>query len=140
MTDRTRCPCGWQKPAIAIARPDGAPVEGEVLVRLVCPVCETPYTAGELEAQEVATHVRAAVEAGIDPAERELALVVAHITAVANAVAGIPFAGGPEQAERLHMLAVALEHKAHRGNLSRPQVVGAIVDALRQTGRGSPKA
>ena len=74
-------------------------------------------------------------------ADRELALVVAHVEKCANAMATAPFPHAPATARSLHMLAIALgEHKVHRRAGDRGDVVGDVVDVLRKVGAGAHEA
>jgi hypothetical protein len=133
-----RCKCGWPRPAIAVARADGSAVDGQLLVRGICPICEAPYTAGEIAPELLAPKTVAAAET-VDPADRELALVVAHVRACADVLAAQGFVGA---ARNFHMLAIGLgDHHVHRpGARSREQVIHGIVDTLRKVGFGGPQA
>jgi hypothetical protein len=65
---RERCPCGWPKPLIAVANGDGSLPAGAMLVRVLCPQCETPYNASERPRSDVAegaAKVEAAAPAAI---------------------------------------------------------------------------
>lgn len=72
MTAPRYCECRWQKPLIAITRADGLLPTEALVVRAICPVCETAYTAGEIP------------QADVDDAEKRLA--AAGVPTVVNAI------------------------------------------------------
>lgn len=53
------CTCGWKKPVFAFCRPDGSPIDGAILVKVLCPECGEGYVAGERSVEEVIDAVRA---------------------------------------------------------------------------------
>ena len=42
------CACGWRKPLVAVTTRSGARPGEALLVAIVCPECETPYSASEM--------------------------------------------------------------------------------------------